>query len=193
MLFNPHPRIQLIKILIKPLTQHVLRLCFLLCLDAAAAKESERILARINARIEAQRHGAFAASESKNDAADEDHGEPTDTQGVRGIAEECLRELSEKHGLLIKFVDDGDASGVAQVLALAKAHGICIRILGKKSEGDDGVGRVVKGITPKPAPPGDVITPPPMLPSLRPRPGGMAGKSTLRKASVKVGALQAVV
>ena len=93
---------------------------------------------------------------------------------------------------MIKFVDDGDASGVAQVEALAKAHGICVRIIGK-SEGDDGVGRVVKGITPKPAPPGDVITPPPTLPSLRPRPGAMAGKSTLRKASVKVGALQAVV
>ena len=94
---------------------------------------------------------------------------------------------------MIKFVDDGDATGVAQVEALAKAHGICIRIIGKKSEGDDGVGRGVKGITPKPAPPGDVITPPPMLPSLRPRSGAMARKSTLRKASVKVGALQAVV
>ncbi|CAM9574482.1 unnamed protein product [Ascophyllum nodosum] len=125
-------------------------------------------------------------------AKSDDHGEPTGTQGVRGM-EECLRELSEKHGILIKFIDDGDASGVAQVRALAKAHGICIRILGKKSEGDDGVGRVVKGITPKLAPPGDVMTPPPMLRSLRPRPGAMAGKSTLRKASVKVGALQAVV
>lgn len=129
--------------------------------DAAAAEGSQRMLAQVNARIEAQRRAGGGVLGSRGN----------ENLAARGIGQSQIRNLAEKHGIVVKFVDDGAASGVAQVRALAQAHGIRIRILGHDSggggggplDGEDGEAPVGGDGADKAA------TPPPILSSLRTR------------------------
>lgn len=121
---------------------------------------------KIEARIEAQRRGPFSVLKNGSHAKLDNEVISGDLRGGGcSIPEDDLRELSSKHGLVVKFIDDGEASGVEQVRALARAHGIRIEIL--DGTGDGG---------PRPATPAttaasnDVATPPPVLSSLNAKP-----------------------
>lgn len=125
------------------------------------------MLAQVNARMEAQRRerggvlGLWASGDTSS-PADQYGG----SDGVAyTIAQSEVRNLAEKHGIIVKFVDDGAASGAAQVRALARAHGIRIQILGQEDGKEEeearfGAGKAVGG---------DTATPPPVLSSLRTR------------------------
>lgn len=128
---------------------------------AAEAEETQRTLEKIEARIEAQRRGPFSVLQNGSHAEFDDEVVSGDLRGGCSIPEDDLRELSSKHGLVVKFVDDGEASGVEQVRALARAHGIRIEILDGKGDGGP------RPATPAtPAASNDVTTPPPVLSSL---------------------------
>lgn len=142
------------------------------------------MLAQVNARMEAQRRerGGVLGSwgSSNNSPADQDGGNGT---AAHAIAQSEMKILAEKHGVVVRFVDDGAASGVAQVRALARAHGIRIRILGQKDGKEEekepfGVGKAVGG---------DTVTPPPTLSSLRTRAAlARRSPSPVRQAFMKV-------
>lgn len=132
------------------------------------------MLAQVNARIEAQRRGGggVLGSWGSDNLADQDSGGGENT--ACRIGQSQTRNLAEKHGIVVRFVDDGAASGVAQVRALARAHGIRIQILGQDGggcfdecgeegetpRGGDGVDNAARS---------DLTTPPPILSSLRTR------------------------
>lgn len=132
---------------------------------AAEAEETQRTLEKIEARIEAQRRGPFSMWKNGSHAEFDDEFVSGGPRGVCSIPEDDLRELSSKHGLVVKFVDDGEASGVEQVRALARAHGIRIEILDGNDEGGP---RLATPATL--AALNDVTTPPPMLSSLNVKP-----------------------
>lgn len=153
------------------------------------------MLAQVNARIEAQRRdrgGVFGPWESDGNV-------PTAGGGCahngHTITQDDVRNLAERHGIVVKFVDEGNASGVAQVRALARAHGLRIRILGDGEEGgrcrSDAGGEMEEegeedGGT-QPASRGGGATPPPVLLSLRPRPTAPARcPSPVPQAALKV-------
>lgn len=137
------------------------------------------MLAQVNARMQAKRGGRGGLLGWENDEGFADQGGHGASSAEHVIAPNRVRNLAEKHGIVVKFVDDGAASGVAQVRALARAHRIRIQILGEDS-GDDGGEEEDEG--------GDVDTPaggrgglrvggnesptpPPVLSSLRSRVG----------------------
>ncbi|CAM9954006.1 unnamed protein product, partial [Hapterophycus canaliculatus] len=112
--------------------------------DAAAAEESQPMLAQVNARMQAKRSARGGLLGWGKDGL-VDQGIYSDGGGGSGgamhvIAPNQVRNLAEKHGIVVRFVDEGAASGVAQVRALARAHGIRIQILGE--DGEDGGGDV---------------------------------------------------
>lgn len=139
--------------------------------DAAAAEGSQRMLAQVNARIEAQRRGGGGVLGSRPS------GSLADQDAASGIGQSQLRNLAEKHGIVVRFVDDGAASGFAQVRALARAHGIRVQILGQDGDGGRGCfgehgeesGAPLGGDGGDKAAGSDVATPPPILSSLRTR------------------------
>eukprot|EP00752_Nemacystus_decipiens_P001926 g1855.t1 len=130
--------------------------------DAAAAAGSQRMLAQVNARIAAQRRagGGVLGSWGGENLAD------GDGSAVHGLGQGQIRNLAENHGIVVRFVDDGAASGVAQVRALARAHGIRIKILGQ-DDGGGGVDREEGGALPGGDDVDKAATPPPILSSLR--------------------------
>lgn len=141
------------------------------------------MLAQVNARMEAQRRerGGVLGSWASGDLsrpADQDGGK---NGAAHTIAQSEMRNLAEKHGIVVRFVDDGAASGAAQVRALARAHGIRIQILGqedgKEQQAPFGVGKAVGG---------DTATPPPLLSSLRTRASSARSPSPVPQTSIKV-------
>ncbi|CAB1096720.1 unnamed protein product [Ectocarpus sp. CCAP 1310/34] len=141
--------------------------------DAAIAEGSQRMLAQVNARMEAQRRGRGGGSGVLGSwgATEENVTSQHDSTTVHAIDQSQIRNLAEKHGIVVRFVDDGAASGVSQVRALARAHGIRILVVGEDGGGssdgrveDDealaagGNGRAARGAS---------VTPPPTLSSLR--------------------------
>lgn len=147
--------------------------------DAAAAESSQRMLAQVNARIQAQRRGrgggggGVLGSWGSENLADHDIDDGDWGGEAYATPQSRVRNLAEKHGIVVKFVDDGAASGVAQVRALARAHGIRIQILGREGGGCfEGKGEVetpAGGNEAAAADRGDTVTPPPVLSSLRTR------------------------
>lgn len=125
------------------------------------------------------------------------------------IAQDCIRNLAEKHGIVVRFIDKGHASGEAQLKALARLHGIRIQILGQVDGGGGGVAcgnnkemdvetattaEAGHGIYTAAAGGGGgggggeggggggvwaTVTPPPMLASLRPRASIVRSSSTV--------------
>lgn len=99
------------------------------------------------------------------------------------ITQDRIRQLAETHGIVVRFIDEGHASGEAQLRALARLHGIRIQILGHDGGGacSNGEEMDVESATPGEAggkialatAGGDgvrcTVTPPPVLESLRPR------------------------
>lgn len=131
------------------------------------------MLAQVNARIEAQRRGGGGVLGSwgnENLAGSNDGG-----SAAYGIGQDQLKNLAQTHGIVVRFVDDGAASGVAQVRALARAHGIRIQILGHDDgagcldEREEGVGTPLAGSGMDKTARSDMTTPPPILSSLRTR------------------------
>ncbi|CAN0465702.1 unnamed protein product, partial [Ectocarpus sp. 12 AP-2014] len=141
--------------------------------DAAIAEGSQRTLAQVNARMEAQRRGSGGGSGVLGSwgATEENVTRQDDSTTAQAIDQSQIRNLAEKHGIVVRFVDDGAASGVSQVRALARAHGIRILVVGEDGGGssdgrgeDDealaagGNGRAARGAS---------ATPPPTLSFLR--------------------------
>lgn len=137
-------------------------MCFLS--DATIAEESQRMLDQVNARMEAQRRerGGVLGSwrNSGISPADQDGG---NAGAACAIDQSEMKKLAEKHGIVVRFVDDDAASGVAQVRALARAHGIRIQILGQ----ENGEEKEEMPFVVDEAGGGDTATPPPVLSSLR--------------------------
>ncbi|CAM9282237.1 unnamed protein product [Pylaiella littoralis] len=132
--------------------------------DATIAEESQRMLDQVNARMEAQRRerGGVLGSwrNSGISPADQDGG---NAGAACAIDQSEMKKLAEKHGIVVRFVDDDAASGVAQVRALARAHGIRIQILGQ----ENGEEKEEMPFVVDEAGGGDTATPPPVLSSLR--------------------------
>ncbi|CAM9396989.1 unnamed protein product, partial [Ectocarpus sp. 13 AM-2016] len=141
--------------------------------DAAIAEGSQRTLAQVNARMEAQRRGRGGGSGVLGSwgATEENVTRQDDSTTVHAIDQSQIRNLAEKHGIVVRFVDDGAASGVSQVRALARAHGIRILVVGEDGGGSsDGRGEDDEALAAggnERAAPGASATPPPTLSSLR--------------------------
>lgn len=108
--------------------------------DAAIAEDSQRALAQVNARIEAQRRGrggsggggmiGFSSSSSSFFGSGD---------GVRAVAEAQIRALAERHGVRVHILDD-EHSPEEQVRALAEEYGLRVKIIGEAWRGSgDGV------------------------------------------------------
>lgn len=142
--------------------------------DAAIAEGSQRMLAQVNARMEAQRRGRGGGSGVLGSwgAMEENVTSQDDSTTVHAIDQSQIRNLAEKHGIVVRFVDDGAASGVSQVRALARAHGIRILVVGEDGGGgcSDGHGEEEEALAAGGnggAARSASATPPPTLSSLR--------------------------
>lgn len=176
--------------------------------DAAITEGSQRMLAQVNARMEAQRrgrNGLLSAWDMSNGAANDDlH----NGMAERAMTPENVQNLAEKHGIVVKFVNDGEASGIAQVRALARAHGIDIKVFGENDDGGSAKHVVEEGGGESATPArraassgamktprsllsaGDAAaTPPPMLSSLHPRGKPARSLSPIRQTNAKVRAV----
>lgn len=175
--------------------------------DAAIAQESQRMLDQVNARIEAQRRGRGLVSGSFGEG-----GRGGGGNGARAVAEAQIRILAERHGIRLQILNEEQACAVAQIHALAQEHGIRVQIIGDDSvvegaiidsnsgggagevggTGDFSAGRAEKGVRSTSAaaavtPASGGATPPPLLYSLRLRPGSRpVSPSTASQTSLKV-------
>lgn len=106
--------------------------------DAAIAEESQRALAQVNARIEAQRRGrgsvgggmmGFSSSPPLSSFGG--------ANGARAVAEAQIRNLAERQGVRVQILDDR-YSPEEQIRALAREYGLRIQIVGEGGgEGGD--------------------------------------------------------
>lgn len=160
--------------------------------DAAIAEGSQRVLAQINARMETQRRGrgiscgsgVLGAWENGADGSSNNNNSQHVNGGAEAaITQDRIRQLAEEHGIVVRFINEGHASGEAQLRALARLHGIRIQILGHdggvacSNEEEMGVESAALGEAGGEIALADAggdgvrftVTPPPVLESLRPR------------------------
>lgn len=159
--------------------------------DAAIAEGSQRVLAQINARMEAQRRGrgisggsgVLGAWENGAGGSSNNNSQHVNGGAEAAITQNRIRQLAEKHGIVVRFINEGHASGEAQLRALARLHGIRIQIFGHdggvacSNEEEMDVESAALGDAGGEVALADVrgdgvrftVTPPPVLESLRPR------------------------
>lgn len=175
--------------------------------DAAIAEETTRALANVNARIKAQRGGRGGRT-SRTRGEGGWTTEDRDAARSRASARHEIEALAQRHGIQVRFLDEGYASAVARIRELAVTNRIRLLVDGEEVGGEDWSGSedsgtrsneetaaaaVGEAASPSGAEAtgpgrdgGGSSTPPPMLPSLRPAPARSQSTSPVPRSASKV-------